>query len=116
MGEYLIPGAKSLMEAATFANDRPTAVYTLTEGGVLVTDPTISDAEVEALFAGFTPSGADDLQYVVPIPVAVRTHLQHLRDYVAKDAATITNAETVHVVKDLIRAVHYLNNRFESEG
>ena len=58
----------------------------------------------------------DDPLYVAPLPDSVRLHLQHLRDYLAKDNAAITTTETVHVVKDLIRAVHHLNRRFETEG
>ena|SRR5687768_5384807 len=81
--------------------------------GIRVVWESRTDAEVEALFADFVnPTDNWDR----PLPDPVRLHLQHLRDYLAKDAAQITNAESVHVIKDLIRAVHYLNNRFETEG
>lgn len=83
------------------------------EGGILFTDPDRTDEECAALYAGFVfPTGA----YESPLPPAVRTHLQHLRDYRDADPATITNAQTVHVVKDLIRAVFLLNERYETEG
>lgn len=48
---------------------------------------------------------------VEPLPTEISTHIQHLKDYLAADPTTITNAQTVHVVRDLIRAVHYLNRR-----
>lgn len=50
------------------------------------------------------------------IPDSVRLHLKHLRDYAAKDPTAITNAESIHAIKDLIRTIHYLNSQFESEG
>lgn len=67
---------------------------------------------VDAALSGWTPT-AQRGSYVSPLPDAVRLHTQHLRDYLA--AAAPTDAETVHVVKDLIRAVFYLNSRLENE-
>ena len=55
----------------------------------------------------------EDPAYVDALPAEVSNHLQHLRDYLAKDPAQITNPETVHVVKDLIRAVHFMNQRLQ---
>lgn len=50
-----------------------------------------------------------------PLPPAVRTHTQHLRDYMSKDPMLITPAETIHVVKDIIRALHFLNDQIASD-
>lgn len=65
---------------------------------------------------GIKPEATVLMPDPMPLPDGVRTHLQHLRDYLAKDPAQITNAESVHAIKDLIRAVHFLNSRFETEG
>jgi len=84
------------------------------------TDRYVPDATDPALYIwteGARPQPtADEPSSQTPISDGVRTHLQHLRDYLVKDPAQITNAESVHVIKDLIRAVHYLNSRFETEG
>lgn len=73
------------------------------------------DDEALAALNGWEPTATSET-YVKPLPDGIRTHLQHLRDYLAKDPATITNAESIHVIKDLIRAVHFLNDRLASEG
>jgi len=88
-----------------------------TEAGGLVID--VADIADEQSLTAAMNGFASSVQrggYISPLPAEIRTHLQHLRDYVTADPATITNAQTVHVVKDLIRAVHYLNKRFETEG
>ena len=122
MGQYLVPGDNlNLSEVAMHVAKQlggPQVGQRVhpAEGGVLFVDENRPDEEVAALFTEFTPTLTADERYEAPLPDGVRIHLQHLRDYLAKDAATITNAETVHVVKDLIRAVHHLNRRFETEG
>lgn len=50
-----------------------------------------------------------------PLPDAVLQHLQHLRDYVAADPGTATLAQTQHAVQDVIRLLHFLNDRFRSD-
>lgn len=83
-----------------------------TEGGVYIqrpSEPTIYDWSDEV--DEFT----DDPEYVAPLPEAIVTHGPHLRDYLLKDPATITNAESVHAIKDVIRALHFLNRRLETE-
>jgi hypothetical protein len=80
-----------------------------------IESPEISDADIESALAGWTPTTVDGREYNPPLPEGVRTHLQHLRDYLQADPAVLTEAQTVHVVKDLIRAVHYLNKRLEEE-
>ena len=51
-----------------------------------------------------------------PLPDNVLLHLQHLRDYAQADPSVITNAQTIHVLQDLIRVVHFLNDRLRSDG
>lgn len=63
---------------------------------------------------GVKPTATADAPFFIePLPATVADHIQHLRDYLAADPATITTPQTVHVVKDLIRAVQYLNRRLE---
>lgn len=116
MGSYLIPNAISTKEAAAYIPFAPNRQWTSVDGGVLFQDPARTDAECAALYSGFVPSGVTDDQFQWPLPSEVRTHLQHLRDYQAADPSTITNAMTIHVVKDIIAALFYLNKRFEIEG
>jgi hypothetical protein len=47
------------------------------------------------------------------VPPALVGHLQHLRDFVA--APNPTDAEVIHVLKDVIRAIHALNWRIEND-
>lgn len=116
MGSYLIPNAASSKEAAAYVPFVPNRRWTIVDGGVLFEDPSLTNAQCAAIYAGYAPSGLTDEEFRWPLPSEVLTHLQHLRDYVVADPASITNAQTVHVVKDLIRAIHFLNRRFESEG
>lgn len=114
MGTYLIPNAKSIQEAINYlmrTDPTPPGMWRQVAGGVEYTRDGATDAEVAALYAGFTPTWPTAMD--PPLPTGVGDHLQHLRDYYAADPATITNAQTVHVVKDLIKAVQYLNNRLE---
>lgn len=119
MGQYLIPGDLSRDHVSSaIGHLREQGLWTESQvwdwgvdGGILFTDPSRTDAQCAALYAGFSP--VED--YSPPLPAAVKNHLQHLRDYLNASPATITNAQTVHVVQDLIRAVHYLNKRFEEE-
>ena len=112
MGQYLIPNAKSSAEASLHVPFGADRLWREQEGGVMFTDPNLTDAECAALYANFTPSGMTNDEYRQPLPEYLRTHLPHLKQYY--DATAVTNAETVHVVKDLIRAVYYLNSRFEA--
>ena len=111
MGSYLIPAARSSREAAEHAFD-PTAerTWAVVEGGVLFTDPALTDAECAELYADFVPSGAGE-DYRPPLPAYIRDHIPHLRDYRAAVRAgqTVTDAQTTHVVADIIDALRYLN-------
>lgn len=80
------------------------------ETTVFVVVPEGTDsAAVAAVVAAHTGSLTPKQQEAVTYAGDARQHLQHLKDYLAADPATITNAQTVHVVQDLIRAVRYLN-------
>ena len=116
MGQYLIPDARSVQEAADYLGEPPlTRSWEKVAAGVVVRDEAATDEDLALLYQSYVPTGTADEDYQAPVPEGVRTHLQHLRDYLAADPTTITNAQTVHVVRDLIRAVHYLNRRLETE-
>lgn len=112
MGEYIISNAKSLSEAAAFLGEpQLTQTWEVVPEGIRFADENLTDEQCAALYEGFTPVLPDDVAYVAPLPEEISTHIQHLKDYLAADPTVITNAQTVHVVKDLIRAVRYLNRR-----
>lgn len=75
---------------------------------VVVPEGTDSTA-VNAVVAAHTGSLTPAQQEMVAFESDARQHVQHLKDYLAADPASITNAQTVHVVQDLVRAVRYLN-------
>lgn len=70
--------------------------------GLWLVDEARTDAELALVVANYRDTY---------IPDAVRTHLAHLRDYAIADPAGITAAQTIHVLKDVIRALHFLNSR-----
>lgn len=118
MGTYLIPNIGLAELPQAIYHIRQQGAWTEqqvwdwgAEGGVLFTDPARDDAGCAALYTGFVPN----LNWAQPLPDSIRLHLQHMRDYLAADEGTITNAQTVHVIKDLIRAVHFLNSRLATD-
>lgn len=108
MGSYVIPGHNdSAATSAAIAVAREAGVWH--EGmewdwghpeGILVTDPTRTDQELEVLYAGFT---FDPLARPL-LPQAFRTHAGHLRDYrdAVRAGALPTAAQTQHVIADII--------------
>ena len=104
MGEYLVPGAKSITEVSQFALPAGGSTMDVTEGGVLVRDPTRSTAELAALYAGFVASGMDDDTFRSQLPSILRTHANHLRDYrdAIRAGTPVTTAQTTHVIADII--------------
>lgn len=118
MGSYLIPnvGEQEVASAIGFLEEQGLLTESQVwdwgaEGGTLFTDPSRTDAECAALYATFTPQA----EYRQPIPQALRDHRQHLLDYYNADPAVITTAQTVHVVKDIIRVLYYLNQRIQTD-
>lgn len=118
MGDYLIPNARSSIEAAMFLVPQPGGwVLTVVPGGVTVHADDATDAEIAARFVGYAPSGITDEQLREALPSYLAPHVQHLRDYRAAVRAgqTPTQAQTAHAVADLIDAVRYLNNRITAD-
>lgn len=83
------------------------------EGDDLIIESDADSAAIDAALSGWQAPAASENP---ALPDGVRIHLQHLRDYLAASPTQITNAQTVHVVQDLIRAVHYLNARLANDG
>lgn len=118
MGSYLIPniGEHEVASAIGFLEEQGLLTENQSwdwgaEGGTLFTDPSRTDAECATLYATFVPT--DD--YEQPIPQSLRDHKQHLLDYFNADPTTITSPQTVHVVKDIIRVLYYLNKRIQTD-
>jgi hypothetical protein len=87
MGTYVIPGATSAEEAAAYS-PWPGRIWREVPGGIEVSDPNLSDADLAAAYAGFTPSGADPLTYQWPLSPAVRTEAARI-----KQSAEYTDAQ-----------------------
>lgn len=120
MGQYLIPNAKSTIEAAAFLGEAavPDRTWEATATGVLFKDPALTNAQCATLYNGFTPSGQTDETVRWPLPARWQTHIAHLRDYrVAQRNGTqaaktqaVRLAEAEHVIADLIEAIAYLRS------
>lgn len=112
MGQYLIPDGRSVSEALHFLgrNAEPDELWTEVTEGLLYENPTLTDAEAEALWEGFVSSGSRD--WKAPLPFDLDTHIPHLSAYYS-DPQAATEAEFRHVVKDVIRALRYLNQHLE---
>ena len=116
MGEYLIPDAASATEASAhvgFAHGRRWAVV---PGGVLFSDPGLSDDECAALYVGFVPAGVSDEEYRQPLPDAVIAAGRVVKqiaylDNAGLDALTVTELRIG--LRAACRALLYLNSRFE---
>ena len=118
MGTYLIPGAKSGAEAAAHVEWAPDRVWTVVDGGVRVDDPNLSDAELAELYAGFSPSGVDDLEFRPRTPARWRTHFAHLRDFrdgIRAGTLTPTNAMRDHAIADVIDLLAHVLPRLDDE-
>lgn len=113
MGTYLIPNALSVGEAAEYAMPAGGSTMTLVEGGLLVEDPTRTDAEVAALYAGYVPSRLPQEDFRPSLPEAIRTHAGHLRDYeqAIRNGTAVTNAQTTHVIADIITYLRLTEDR-----
>lgn len=76
--------------------------------GLLFVGDTITTAMLDAAFNGWVPTstGQDPTTYV-PIPKGIREHAPHLREYLDKPNNTITTADTVHAVKDILRVMKF---------
>ena len=110
MGQYLIPNARSGVEALDYS---PGGQAVVVAGGVLVTDATRTDAALAAAYAGFVPSGLDDNAYEPVMSAAIRLHAGHLRDYEAAIRAgqAVTSAQTTHVIADIIAYIRLTEPR-----
>ena len=113
MGTYLVPGARSVFEVAEYAMPGHQSTLTVVEEGVLIQDPTRTDAELAALYAGFEPSGSTDEQIIAMLPRVLRAHAGHLRDFrdAVRDGVPVTNAQTLHVIADIIDWVRLSDDR-----
>lgn len=114
MSDYLIPNAKSLDEVEDWTSDNngPTDITWFPEqGGILASHPT---ADMAAFYASFVPSGVDDDRYAPLLPVELRPHAAHIRDFglltqAQLDAQTESNVR--HVLRDVCRALVLLVDR-----
>lgn len=105
MGTYLIPNARSTREAAVYVGERLGCTWEHADGGVLFTDPDISDAECAALYAGFVPTAESDETYRPPVPPAVRAAWLDLRS-----RATAGDP----VAQDMVTLLRFINSRLDT--
>lgn len=69
----------------------------------------VTDGDVPAQIAGFVPARAKSFEN--PLPTYLRDHLVHIRDYrnAVRNGTAVTNAQTTHVIADIIDALRYVN-------
>jgi len=114
MSDYLIPNARSLDEVEdwTADNSGPAGInWFVEEGGILASHPT---ADMAAFYATFVPTGKTDEQWQPLLPVELRAHAAHIRDFglltqAQLDAQTESNVR--HVLRDVCRALVLLVDR-----
>lgn len=117
MGGYRIPNALSIREAAAYLGVEQTPDmrrWQLDVGGVIFFDPDLTDAECEALYTGFTPSGVTDDQYTLTRPAAVQDAIDTLAAFYNADPATITDAQNVALHRAEVIVLRWTNRRLES--
>ena len=104
MGAYLVPNARSISEVYDYAVPAGGSTLSLVDNGVIVTDPTRTDAALAALYAGYAPAAASDADYRPKLDAAIALHAGHLvalHDAV-RAGQTPTNAQVLHVIADII--------------
>lgn len=118
MGSYLIPGATTVSEAAAHLKfiPPPRRIFTLQPGGVYFSDPMLTDAECEALFANFTPVQPTEEGYVTPVPPAVAVAFDFLANLYAANPASMTDAQTAAAIRNILIALRWMNRRLVEEG
>lgn len=98
MGSYLIPGATSVQEAANYLGEPVlSASWEVVPGGVLFIDTELNDAQCEALYLSYVPSGVTDADYRLPPPAVVQGAIDTLRAFWDANPATVTAAESARL-------------------
>lgn len=75
----------------------------------------VTDVDATAAMASFVPSDEEPWQDY--LPADYRLHLGHLRDYrtAIRNGQAVTNAQTTHVIADIIDALKILNARITGD-
>ena len=109
MGSFLILGARSTSEAIDFIGE-PQLTQTWEPQGndTLFTDTALSDAACAALYAGYTPSGVTNANYVVPLPPTVEAAIDTLRTFYQNDPPALTDAMSATVSRAQTIVLRYL--------
>ena len=81
--------------------------------GMDITSSTLTDQQMNTALDAwtFTSSWDREESWEDPLPREVTDHIQHMRDYLDADPAVITTAQSVHAIKDIIRAIRCMNRR-----
>jgi hypothetical protein len=91
----------------------PASLY-LDEDGLHI----VTDTDPTAALATFTPTLVSDPEERLPtLPSYVRNHIHHLRDYrdAVRAGQMVTDAQTTHVIADIIDALRFLNRRITQD-
>lgn len=118
MSEYIIPNAtqadlQSLIEHAQLAGAWTEAMMwdygDAGQGGVLVSEPSLTVTQLEALYSDWT----SDPDWRPALSPALRTHAGHLRDYeqAIRNGTPVTAAQTQHVIADIIAFLRLSEDR-----
>jgi hypothetical protein len=77
----------------------------------------LTDADASAAVASFVKGKTVDRSdpnspfHIAPLPEYLRTHVVHMRDYrnAVRNNQAVTNAQTTHVIADIIDALRFIN-------
>ena len=75
----------------------------------------VNESVVAAIVSSHSGALSAEQQAELDLYQQIQTHKIHLRDYMNANAGSITNANTVHAVQDLIRVVRYMSRRLVDE-
>ena len=115
MGQYVIPNSNSedvghlihhAMDSGQWHAEMVWDGY-INPNGVVFSDPLRTDQQCADLYSTWQKVA----NWQVPLPTYMQEHAPHLKQYL--NASAPTNADSVHAIKDLIRAVYYLNSRLD---
>jgi len=75
----------------------------------------VTDVDASTDIAAFTPTVVDAFED--PLPPYLRAHIQHMKDYrsAVRNSTAVTDAQTTHVIADIIDAIRYLNSQITED-
>jgi hypothetical protein len=103
MGHFRIANGVSINEAADYAgiNTNRSWGYAA-EGGIDFFDTSLSDAECEAVYVNYVPSGKTDFEYRTPPPQAVQDARQTIKAFYEQNPSSITDTQAATLNRAMV--------------